>query len=566
MSELSNNLTVSNTRNSWLRLKSSHAIQGVVDHLHRRLPKLSPTHLNILGVIGVGLGSVIAIKKSEEHSSRNSIFAASLLGLSASLDAFDGTLARTIALEDPEIVNFHTGQIKDVISDRLQEVIMALVRSLRQGGSKFGRTMALLTAATSTFPSLARAYNESKGKAVPETGKGPLEFIGTRAGRTAIGIMATAFPKVKKIPIQPVADALITGANIYTAIKRLKKSRGTTEAILPQDIRDDGRNRLIALTVFAGISLAATLATHFLLQRKKRLIKKNMIERQISPETKNYFRILSLVEQYCQENLLDHRFVGGSLTDFIGPQTRFTIDAHNRTISFENPNSPTLFRSDGTVKDVDLVIFSKDRKAFKEARQTFKKWKREAQEQGIPFPIISAEAARYPDWPQRRKLLQFVTSFEVRSGDRLFLTYGEVEQEIPKETIDPWTVDLGDSTTITVLHPFAHALCYMLRVPRIKYKDKEINRTEDGSKYNKTNLVMRLAREAIRTGAEVGIDYKEMYTDWITYIKTLQNNPDWVTRIKTAITKWYWNSIGTDVSHGKGFLNVLASLSDRFSG
>ena len=568
-------LSVSATRNSELRMQTAGMVQNVVDRLHRNLPDLSPTHLNILGALGVGIGSILSTQRNGKnllHDKVLSTTSLSLIGASESLDALDGTLARTIARESPGRINFRRGQLYDTLSDRSQELFMALAHAVyaQKRGDQSGTIMALLNAATNTFPSTARAYAESHGKAVPETERGILGIAGTRAGRAILGVAATIFPEIHGIPNQVILDTLVTSINIANAFDRLRSAKRQTHPPLSQTTRDEATERFKTLALFAGLSLGATLLTYLKL-RKKDVIshsKREIIFQEPAPEKNWYMRILSAVENYCQVHNLYHRFVGGTITDFIGPQTQFEIDIDHQTVTLHNSIGPDLQRSDGTVKDLDLVVFSPDREEFEQAKRTFKEWEDEARKANIPIPHISLEAARYPDWPKRNKLKQFVSAFEVDEKRQLYLTFDNISHQIPWETVTPaWKIKLDSNTTLTMLHPFAHALCYMLRVPSgVKPKDKKRQTSADGSKYNKISLMMKLARQVMDAGRERHIDYYAMYKNWIAYIENLKNHPDPITKTKAIITDLYWRTIGTDVSHGYGIYSRLANLSNRFSG
>lgn len=313
----------------------------------------------------------------------------------------------------------------------------------------------------------------------------------------------------------------------------------------------------MALTIFTGLALGAATLTYLALRQNspRQSPETNCLPQ---PEAEQYTRILAELENYCRRHNLDHRFVGGTLTDLIGLQTEFEIDAAGKTIKLINPNPQTMIRGDNTIKDIDLVIFSKDRQVYLEARRTFAYWARAARERHLPFPQISVEAAYHPDrnWPKRNKLKQFVTAFEVDDAGNITLAFGNIRQQIQRESVESWTVILENGTRLTVFSPIAHRLCYELRVPSgIKPKD-----------IDKMPLLTEFARKTIAEGSKHGIDYTAMYQTWQTYIDRLKNHPDPLTRAKAAATGLYWRTLGTQVAHGTGPLGRLSKLSDRLSG
>lgn len=569
--------SLSITRNSHLRENTMDIIQTVVNRLHAALPVLTPTHLNMIGALGVSSASALLSMRNGDASFRDMALTAlsipQILG-STLMDVLDGTLARTLEAENPGRINFDLGQLFDVLADQTGEKAMAFSRavSAHKRQDRWGEIMALIEAVATSLPSLTRAYAETKGHAVPETGRGLVGITGTRVGRVVLEIASTVFPEVHKVPLQLLADGIITVSSIITAADRLKIGLSMDPATLSPDVRKQAETRFKALALFTGLSLGATIAAYYYLRHDKI---NPEIPQAFSPlpekrEDKDwYITILSEVENYCHENNLEHRFVGGTLTDLIGPQTSFDIDIKNRTIRMKNHQQPTLKRKNGTIKDVDLVLFTSDHDAYIRAKKQFIFWQEQARRQNIPFPLISVEAARHADWPKRSKLKQFVTAFEAREDSKLYLAFGNLEQEIGLDTVDGWNVVLDDGTLFTTFHPYAHALSYLLRMPSgLKPKDKKIIGEDEHGTYSKYDLVSNLAKLTFKAGEQSGIDYWQMFQSWMNYAKKLLGNPDLPTFIKAGITEWYWNTtIGTDLSQGAGPLgSLVAPLSNQFSG
>lgn len=543
---------VSETRNSRSRNWITVPIQAITRPVHKKLTWLSPTHLNILGAAEVGLGAIAA-------TAGKTATAATLIASGSLMDVFDGTLARMMAAEDPKSVDFKKGGIYDVLSDRAQELSLALSRawSADKRGNTFGKLAALATAVTSPLPSISRAFSESLGKSVPESGKGVIGLIGTRPGRAVLGTVGTLNNES-----QLGIDIVMTISNLATASVRLRTTISHGGTSLSRETREDAKTRLKVLGAFGAIASVATLIAFRKLQEKH-----SQEEPEITKEL-DFMDTLRNVERYCAELCLDHRFVGGTLTDFIGPQTRFEINVGERTVKLMDPNKNNLFRLDGTVKDIDMVVFTPDRCKFLEARKQFAEWVTRARAQGIAFPKISVEAARHPDWPKRNPWKQFVTAWEIDGDSIPHLVFGVVDTSIKPSSIEPWKVDIGDGTQITTLNPIAHALCYRLRVPSgIKRKDKEqIGVDNRGVSLSKIKLVNGLAFQVHIESERQEVNYSTIYKEWVDYIKGISRSSDFSIRMRRTFTGLYWDTIGTQVAHRSGIFSRVPDLTDRMAG
>lgn len=560
--------SISLTRNSTIRRLTEAPIGGLVNRLHKAVPSLTPNHINLFALLSVIGGAAIAASRNPKNPTANKIKTKVAIGLMTAgslMDAFDGPLARLKDSENPGSVNFSVGQINDILSDRGQEVIAAFSRSYsaHRREDVFGTLAGLGAGITASWASSARAWSEFFRRPVPEGGKGILGLIGTRKGRVVEGITATAFPKVKGIPIQAILDGATTVGNISTALDRLRIANSQETPVLDFKVQKDARNRLIALGTFSLAALTGALLTYLIMNRKSEIKPKDLLA------GNDYKDRLTDTEGFCNKMQLDHRFVGGAVTDWIEPQTRFDIDVASRRVTLHNPQESALIRSDGTIKDADLVCFTPDREKFKGAQGVFKKWDQKAERIGKSFPYTSMEAARHPDWPARKAWKQLVSAFEFDETGTPHLVYGKVDQAIKPESLEPWTIDLGDGTMITTFNPVAHRLCYSLRCPSgIKKKDQATAGIDPVTRegYSKISLLDNLATQTIQEGLRVGIDYRERYREWSKYIEKLSQRPDSLTRVKGKLTKLYWDTFGTDVAHGKGFWKKLSQRSNRVNG
>ena len=219
------------TRNSPLRKVADNVITPVVEWLHKTYPDITADHLTILGTVGVAIGALLAERSHmvTDRETRNRLrgAASAAMALGSLMDAFDGGLARLQAREKPQ-PNSSRGQLLDVGNDRIQEMILGLVRMRvanrqERSGDKIA---ALLNTLTNIHPSLARAWTETQGGVVPEAGRNVFELLGTRAGRAAVNFATVLIPEVSgEISLQAVLDTVTTVANIVTTVNRYRLSQ-----------------------------------------------------------------------------------------------------------------------------------------------------------------------------------------------------------------------------------------------------------------------------------------------------------------------------------------------------
>lgn len=281
----------------------------------------------------------------------------------------------------------------------------------------------------------------------------------------------------------------------------------------------------------------------------------------------NYPEVINCIEDYCKSANLDHRFVGGTVSDFIGPQTDYQIDAKQRKVVLINPNQPSMIRPDQTVKDIDIVVLTPDRQKFVEATQELGGLQASKSKTGAAFPFISIEAARHADWPPRNSWKQFVSAFEYNSAGQPHLVFGVTGRRINPDSLQPWNVDIGNGMEITSFHPLGHMLCYALRVPSgVKRKDKSVLGEKEFGAFNKMGLLGRLAVRTREEEAQAGLNYSQSFREWADYIRTLSRNPDMLTKVKSVVTRLYWDTIGTTVAHGSGIFAKLSKSSNKLTG
>jgi phosphatidylglycerophosphate synthase len=254
--------SLSATRNSRFREITGKPIRAVTEILHKQFPNLTANDITALGVVGVAVGSALAVQ--ENKNSNGAPFGKTLvlgaLGVASALDVFDGSMARLIKEESPEKANPH-GQLVDTVADRVQETTLAISRAIsaHNRGDKIGEVLALVSGISNAAPSLMRAIAEARGVAVSESGKNVIGFFGTRAGRTITGLVSTVNPEIKGVPVQKILDTVNIIANTITAADRLIVATGPLDPnkYMSLSVMEEAEERSIVLAGTAGVTILA---------------------------------------------------------------------------------------------------------------------------------------------------------------------------------------------------------------------------------------------------------------------------------------------------------------------
>lgn len=290
----------------------------------------------------------------------------------------------------------------------------------------------------------------------------------------------------------------------------------------------------------------------------------------VSVEAKSqgyYIHVLNTAERILQDSGVDHRFLGGAVTNPVSLVTKVGIDTRQKKAVYQDIKPMSLVRHDGSIRDIDVIGFSANPDTYTEARRRFHEEAILAHKQGLPYPPISIEPISYLPPSFKQKLLQFVSTIYVNSDGRLNLSFGEVNQVIPDETLAAWHITFPGGLELTSINPYGIPKRYAMRnASGLKRKDKAIEEIRDGIAYSKIDILTLIANSVTEQGLAQGVNYPAMYKSWEDFIYNLQNHPDWLTAKKAAITKWYWDTIGTALAHGRGIFKPFASLGDSFTG
>lgn len=286
-----------------------------------------------------------------------------------------------------------------------------------------------------------------------------------------------------------------------------------------------------------------------------------------------FSKIAANVDNTLRKHNLDHRLVGGILPDLLNLNVIRTaqIDPVERKLFLPDHINPTLLRNDGTVKDLDVITFSPNINSHQSALMEIAKKEKQAKSQGHPYPFVALERTRYSGQAKINQLSEFVSSFVVDENNQLHLKYDSISEPITKKSVEEWTVQLRDGTTLTMFNPCAHVLRYPMRGPAgVKKKDK-IPIPDPLAPYgytNKISLLMTLSARVQEEGLKYGIDYnsEEYYAPWKRFILNLLKHPNANIKAKGFIAKLYWDTFGTALAHGKGVFKPLSRFSTKFTG
>ncbi len=280
-----------------------------------------------------------------------------------------------------------------------------------------------------------------------------------------------------------------------------------------------------------------------------------------------YVDTVSRAEEIFNQAEVEHRFVGGIVTDTLGADTIVKVDSLNRQANIYYHRPFSLIRPDQTVKDLDVIGFSLYPESYREAERKLAEEARLAKQKGLPYPDISTEATYYPGWRKRNRTIQLVSTFDVDDEEKLYLNFGSISQQIPWETVDPWVMTFDGGLKFTTINPVGLMKCYSLRTyAGIKKKDLAPAVLHEGVAYSKMDLIARAAQFVDDQAFLDQQEYFGIYQSWDEYTDRLLNHPDGLTRVKALVTRLYWNTIGPSVAHGRGWVRPLVSFNSKFTG
>lgn len=253
------------------------------------------------------------------------------------------------------------------------------------------------------------------------------------------------------------------------------------------------------------------------------------------------------LQTFGKENAINHRFVGGiSYGGLLNEKTSYEIDVLKREIKLKKHNQLTLLRDDGTVRDIDLIFLTQNQTKILKLKEHVRELKWKTRNKISFTPSISIEGVRpIVDKQKTGQFFQYVTEIGVKKN-QYFLMFDEIKEKISADSLEPWTVILENGVRYTTRNPLADYYAYQFRSPSgVKQKDIE-----------KVRLLKKLSAQVLKEGTKNSISYnsKQYYQSWQQYIRKLQRSTLPAVLSKRAILAWYWQTIGTSFSHGKGVL------------
>jgi len=264
-------------------------------------------------------------------------------------------------------------------------------------------------------------------------------------------------------------------------------------------------------------------------------------------------QLLTYFDRWCQNKQINHRFVGGvSFGGLLTSNTTWSIDIARREVRLYNPQQLSPERSDGSIKDVDVIILNPISHALK--KELRHAWESESSRLAIRPPLSCETAIFSPIEPNR--YTQFVTNILITDG-KPYLQFHRMKQEISWQSLESWTVHYG-KYSYTVRNPIADWFAYQFRNPGgVKDKDQE-----------KLALLKKLAESVVCEGKKLGIDYlsEAYFLPWEEFTNRLSTSTSLHIRLKRFLTRLYWSTVGEYIAHGRGLSKPLQKFSDKLTG
>lgn len=235
----------------------------------------------------------------------------------------------------------------------------------------------------------------------------------------------------------------------------------TTEALLHQ-----GAGTPLQPWLVGGAAILATVGVYAVAKKPK--IDERLYGESLLPYSHDIAEVLTGEHEAI--------VVGGLAIDaFNHPSSVIDADARTITVSpdFESP----LLRSNGTVRDYDILVFDKDEQGrftripdderTNLKRQLVTAASDRAQQLGHPTPEMSLFS-----FDTHANLVHSATV--VSADGTLYLEHGYVQQPLPDSSMQTWTLQLPDGAQVSVLNPWEQYWRSVVRFcSGIKVKDTE---------------------------------------------------------------------------------------------
>lgn len=244
--------------------------------------------------------------------------------------------------------------------------------------------------------------------------------------------------------------------------------------------------------------------------------------------------------------------VGGALVRLIGKKTTIAaVDIKKKHIILKNSENPSIIRNeDGkTIVDIDSIAFSNEKDPFtKGVKQQFTNLTRaiKKRQSQSDFPAVSLEPVLYhPYFPKPNLLTQFVSSIESYHDTDFFFRLGKVKQDVSSQSLAFWTYEIDTNKSFISLSPIAIQKRYAIRGFAVKPKDKK--------KIWGTSPFAHFVLDFEKKTKDETKDFAE----WDVFAQHIQTAQQPSMQVKRALWKAYWQTIGTYLAHGTGFVGKL---------
>ncbi len=244
-------------KDSFLRKMFGVPLDSVSKNLHKALPSVTPNQITTTGLVAVVAGAMM-MQSENTKSNPDKMKQAAALGLQGIgylCDALDGGVARQIKKETNGEYHNPVGVILDVTTDRVQESVLAFLRSRAAAKRKdlWGQVAADGAMLTTSLPTLTREIIMwLDGREVHEVGTDPLAFMGSRPGRVVMNTLSGMSPRYQRY-----LDGVQVLANFYSAGNRYL-TRGEK---IDETSRNVSRSKSLALLPVAAAATVVFAAS-----------------------------------------------------------------------------------------------------------------------------------------------------------------------------------------------------------------------------------------------------------------------------------------------------------------
>jgi len=246
---------VENGRNSMLRAAIKSPVHKVATFFVDK--GLTANEMTYLGFAGSIISSILIARDNLKPKAEQIPWWAKAipLALAKSTDAVDGTMAELQKTSNPN---------GDAASDRTSETISEL--AIMSSNPK-ARSLALIGIFTNFGPSLARAYQESRGVTVKE------DAMGAYPARSVFEMISLIFPDVADISqsVQNITSLISTVQRLKTKKKPIAKDKQSKkEQVMSAEAAKKSKQRLFLLLGMAAVSGVVGLAYYKHLEKSSK--------------------------------------------------------------------------------------------------------------------------------------------------------------------------------------------------------------------------------------------------------------------------------------------------------